>query len=614
MKDLLLPVSVIAVLVSLLVPVPEWMLDMLLVSNLLLAIVLLMSSLLITDPLKLSSLPSMLLLATMYRLALNISTTRMILSEGEAGSMVNAFGSIVVRGNVIVGLIIFLVITLIQFIVIAKGSERVAEVSARFTLDAMPGKQMSIDADVRAGLIDFNEAREKREELQTESRFYGALDGAMKFIKGDAVAGLVITAINIIGGFAIGVAVSGLTFAQAANQYTLLSVGDGLLSQIPALLNSLAAGMIVTRVVKQKGVALSCELLNQLGQEQKVLALAGGISFCCAFLPGMPAMPFISLALILIIGVVLEAASGNAKQQTEQAPVKKFQPKTPALLQLEVNQKYIANLVEYGFDAQMQVFQQSVFEKYGLIVMTPDCGINNDIQGYRILFRGVTAVDGIGQDSGEMMSADIMAKLLTIVAERKEEMVDDIMTRRLLDNSERYFSELVSAVVPGVVTVTQVTTVLRELIKEQISVKNFDVILQSLAEYGPKAGNERILLEEVRIALSRLICQQHFLNGKLEAYVLDPFLDMECVKMERNNEIVSAESITELADELKDHKAGSVLLTSRASRRIVKECLEARGVFIPVLAHEEVTKIHAVENLGYVGRAYEKSEDAAMVM
>ncbi|MGI6523689.1 MAG: flagellar biosynthesis protein FlhA [Bdellovibrionota bacterium] len=601
MKELLVPGSIIAMLISLMVPLPSWVLDFLLVSNLLLALVLLMSALVVTDPLKLSSLPSMLLLATMYRLALNVSTTRMILSSGTGGAVVEAFGGIVVRGNIVVGLVVFLVITLIQFIVIAKGSERVAEVSARFTLDALPGKQMSIDADVRAGLIDFSEARKKRQDLQTESRFYGALDGAMKFIKGDAVAALVITAINIFGGFAVGVLVDGISISSAFRQYTLLSVGDGLVSQIPALLNSLAAGMIVTRVVREDGVSLSRELLTQLGQDHKVLVLASLLAACIAFVPGMPVLPFVTLALVLFVGVLLEASANQENAKRSATLVTRFQPKTPALLQIEVNTKLAREFAEAGGEDQMRVFQQVVFEKYGLIMLQPEFSIKEDQVGFNILMRGVPAASVKEEGSITETSAALLKTLLTLIAERKEEVVDDIMTRRLLDNADTFSPELVAAVVPGIVTVTQITGVLRELIKEGISIKNFDVILQALAEFGSKAGSDRVLLEEVRIALKQVITQKYSKDGELRAYLLDPLLDMECAKTERGLDAIPLESLTSLLKGLENFEDGAVLLTSRATRRLIKEFLESRNVYTVVLAHEEIARSVTIDMLGYVG-------------
>lgn len=338
MKQLIVPVAVLAVLATLLVPLPSVVLDFLLVANMILALVLLVSTLYIEEPIKLSSFPSLILLATLYRLALNISTTRLILGSGEAGNVIEAFGAVVVQGNIIVGAVIFLIITLIQFIVIAKGSERVAEVAARFSLDALPGKQMSIDADVRAGLIDFDEARRKRQDLQTESRFYGALDGAMKFVKGDAIAGLVITLINVVGGLAIGVAVNGLPFGTALSQYTLLTIGDGLLSQIPALLNSLAAGMIVTRVVGANESSLAEDLLAQLGQLRIVKVLIGVVSLILGVLPGLPLLPFVTLGIMLLVFAYLEPSKDIAGEESDDRP-EAFHPRPPGVLEIQIGKE-----------------------------------------------------------------------------------------------------------------------------------------------------------------------------------------------------------------------------------------------------------------------------------
>ena len=608
MKDLVIPILIVAMLVSMLVPLPSILLDLLLVSNLILALVLLMSALIITEPLKLSSLPSMLLLATMYRLSLNVSTTRMILSSGDAGEIINAFGSVVVKGNLVVGLIIFLVITLIQFIVIAKGSERVAEVSARFTLDALPGKQMSIDADVRAGLIDFNEARKKRQDLQTESRFYGALDGAMKFIKGDAIAGLIITLINIVAGFAVGIFIDGNDISFAFRQYTLLSIGDGLVAQIPALLNSLAAGMIITRVVNEENSSLSQELLLQLSQNHKVLMLASLLSLCVAFIPNMPFLPFLTLAIVLISKVIYDIKNCQKNKAKEDKLLTKFQPKTPPLLQISVNKKVLTALANVDFDSQIRTFQQAIFEKYGLILLQPEFKIQNE-EGYKIFMRGNIAIVENEELSEIDLAARLLQHLLTLVVERKDEIIDDIMTRRLLDNLESYSSELVSNVVPNIVTTTQITTILRSLLKEGISIKNFDVILQAMAEYGAKAGGERLLLEEVRIALKRVISQTYSVEGHINAYIIDPLFDIKCVKCERGNSSLSCDEINFLANQLQNISENSILLTSRGARHLVKDYLELRNINIPVLAHEEIVSTTIVKPLGFIASDYKDDDE-----
>ena len=263
-RDIVMPVGLLLVVGCMIIPLPPAVLDILLCSNLLFALLLVISALHIRDPLKLATLPSLLLMATLFRLSLNLATTRAVLGSGHAGKAVEAFGSVVIQGSVAVGFVLFLLITLIQFIVVAKGAERVAEVAARFTLDALPGKQMAIDAELRSGLLDSETARRKRLEVQMESRFYGALDGAMKFVKGDAIAGIVITFVNICGGLLIGLLVHELEFDVALRRYTVLTIGDGLLSQIPSLLNSIAAGLIVTRVQVDESSTLSSDLISHV--------------------------------------------------------------------------------------------------------------------------------------------------------------------------------------------------------------------------------------------------------------------------------------------------------------------------------------------------------------
>jgi len=571
----------------------------------------------ISDPLRISSLPSMLLLATLYRLALNISTTRLILSSGRGGSVIEAFGAIVVGGNAVIGLVIFLVITLIQFIVIAKGSERVAEVCARFTLDALPGKQMSIDADMRGGLIDINEARRKRQELQIESRFYGALDGAMKFIKGDAIAGLVITSINIAGGFLIGTGMRGATLAAAFRQYTLLSIGDGLLTQLPAVLNALAAGMVVTRVARDDSTTLAEELLAQLGQDRKVCMLAAGLAGSAVFLPGMPALPFAAAAAALLIAA-LPRRGEAAGAPRPGAAVPAFQAKIPALLQLDMNAGLAAQLLPRGFMQQLHALRQVVFDRYGLLLPLPDLSIARPAEGYEISMRGVRA-GGSGADApAEDVGRRIVEELAALAAERKEEFVDDIMTRRLLDHLESEAPELVSNVIPGVATVTQLTGVLRELVREGVSVRSFDVIMQAVAEHGGRVQNDRQLLEEVRIALRRVICAPYCEAGSVPAFVLEPLLDLALAKAERSGGSVDLDHMAAVAEDiLRLRSGGEVLLASRAARRPLREYLEVRELRMPVLAYEELVSGLRIRQRACVGEVKEdggEDRDAAVVM
>lgn len=297
-SDIMLAVMVACILGMIMVPMPQWLLDLLLVLNLSLGLVILLVALAISDALKLASFPTILLISTLYRLALNVSSTRLILSEANAGDVIQAFGETVTRGNYVVGGILFLIITLVNFLVIAKGAERVSEVAARFTLDAMPGKQMSIDADLRAGTVTMEDAQERRNTLQRESQMYGAMDGAMKFVKGDAIAGIVITVINVIGGLIIGTMQRDMDLAYAAKTYAILSIGDGLVSMLPAFVISLSAGIVVTRVSSDKKDSnLGRDVMTQLTGYPKVFMIAAGLLFVLGVFPGLPLMPFLILSL-----------------------------------------------------------------------------------------------------------------------------------------------------------------------------------------------------------------------------------------------------------------------------------------------------------------------------
>lgn len=588
LRDLIIPVCILAVIASVVLPLPPSLIDFMLVGNVILALVLLVSTLYISCPLKLSSLPSILLLTTLYRLALNISTTRLILSTGSAGSLIQAFGEVVIQGKVIVGLVIFLVITLIQFIVIAKGSERVAEVSARFTLDALPGKQMSIDADVRSGLIDVHTAKEKRQNLQMESRFYGALDGAMKFVKGDAIAGLIITAINITGGFGIGILVNGMDLSSAINQYTLLTVGDGLLSQIPALLNSLAAGMIVTRVARGDDNSLTRELLSQVSQVRTVLFLVGIVSFILAFLPGLPALPFITLSLILIFNGLLQKESSKADLESEAKNVES-KIRVPEVLQIDFGKDLAKKLVlDNEIDSILEDVKSLIFNQEGILLKTPKCSVNKNLNNeIAINIRGIL-VKKIKLSDEDDFSKTLIKKLTQVILENSLEFIDDAHTRRLLDNFEDEMHELINGLIPDVLKVTELTKVLKSLNEEKISIRNIDVILQAIAEHGSGKVNQRALLEEVRVSLKRFIANEFSENFNIsQALALKPQIDLHFAKAEKEGEEIDVVLLSKLANEI---KKGSykLLVVSKSSRRILFECLSMHSVSLPVVAYEEI--------------------------
>src|SRR5262249_51607016 len=296
-SDVMLAALVVGIVAMMIIPLPTFLLDILITLNITLAVVLLLVAIYISDALRIATFPTILLITTLYRLALNVSSTRLILLQANAGRVIRAFGEFVVRGNYVVGAVVFLILTLIQYIVIAKGGERIAEVAARFTLDALPGKQMAIDADVRAGAIDLETARKRRAALQRESQLYGSMDGAMKFVKGDAIAGIIITIINVVGGLVIGVTHRGLPVGSEARIYTLLTIGDGLVSQIPALLLSTAAGLIVTRVASEhKDAHLGQDIGAQVLAHPKALGIAAALLAVLGVVPGLPLVPFSVLA------------------------------------------------------------------------------------------------------------------------------------------------------------------------------------------------------------------------------------------------------------------------------------------------------------------------------
>src|SRR6478735_4248501 len=299
-SDLALAGLVVAIVGMMIVPLPTPVLDLLISVNIAAAVVLLLVAIYVSDALKIATFPTLLLLTTLFRLALEVSATRLILLHADGGEVIRAFGNFVVAGNLVVGAVIFLILTMIQFIVISKGSERVAEVAARFTLDAMPGKQMSIDAELRAGHIDHDEARRRRTALARESQLFGSMDGAMKFVKGDAIAGIVVLAVNIVGGLVIGILQRGMDAAVAARTYTVLTIGEGLVAQIPALVISTAAGIIVTRVAsEEEGGHLGRDIGLQVTAQPKAIAIAAGLLLLLAAVPGLPAGPFVVLAALM---------------------------------------------------------------------------------------------------------------------------------------------------------------------------------------------------------------------------------------------------------------------------------------------------------------------------
>lgn len=608
MREALVPAGLLLVIGCMLVPLPPPLLDLLLCSNLLFALLLVVGALHIRDPLKLSTLPSLLLMATLVRLSLNLATTRAVLSTGHAGQAVEAFGSVVIQGSLVVGFVLFLLITLIQFVVVAKGAERVAEVSARFTLDALPGKQMAIDAEIRGGLLDPEGARRKRAEVQSESRFYGALDGAMKFVKGDAVAGLVITFVNITGGLLVGLLIHGLDIEVALRRYTLLTIGDGLLSQVPSLLNSVAAGLIVTRVQVDDSSTLSGDLLSQLGGFKAARAFVALAAFVLGCVPGMPHAALLGVAAIL--GFTLLAQGEASETTTGDVSPQRFEPALCSTIQIEVNQEWFPRMPSLGRVAdELEEMRVHAFQRWGIVLQCPGISVWRSPQGaFRVLVRGMEVyADENGCDAREW--SDVGERVRESIDQYRVDLLDDGATRRALDYVERGIPDLVSGVVPAVLSLTQLTATLRALLREGITTRHMDVILQTVAESGGKLS-ERGLVAEVRAALGPAICASVAVDRRIHGMAVEPLMDLVLARAEESGSLISGELVDAIHSRVCEVvKPGVVLIASKRSRAYLRDIVQVRGDDVRVLAHEEISPryelvpVGALELVGEAERA-----------
>ncbi|MEH0069861.1 flagellar biosynthesis protein FlhA [Pannonibacter sp. Pt2-lr] len=579
--DLGLAIGVMVILVLLIVPMPSVMLDMFLAISIIFSVMILMTGLFIQQPLEFSSFPTVLLIATMLRLALNLASTRLILANGHegtaaAGHVIQSFGNFVMGGNFVIGIIVFAILVIVNFIVITKGSGRIAEVAARFTLDAMPGKQMAIDADLSAGLIDEGEARRRRKQLEEESTFFGAMDGASKFVRGDAIAGLLITFINVIAGIIIGVAQMGLTFGEAAQNYTLLTVGDGLVSQIPALIVSTAAGILVSKA----GVAGSADkaMVAQFTGYPKALGMSSAVMLTLAFLPGMPMIPFVALA-----GLAgwLAFKTGNAKQQKaaeavakkviEEAPKPAPEPPiTDALkmdeLRIELGYALLPliNGRESGgadqLTEQIKALRRQIASDMGIIM--PPVRILDNIQlganDYVIKVKEVDAGKGTLYPNRYMVMdpaggqvklpgthtieptfglpatwveaayredaslrgytvVDPATVLSTHLTETIKGNVAELLTyadvQKLLKELKGDQAKLVDDLIPSQINVSGVQRVLQTLLGERVSVRDLGTILEGIAEAVGFSRNTNTIAEHVRSRLARQLCAANMAPG-----------------------------------------------------------------------------------------------------
>jgi len=537
--DVAFALFVIAIVGLLVVPVPPMVLDVLLATSLATAVVVLLVVLYVGDALAIATFPTLLLLTTLYRLSLNVSTSRMILLRGDAGDVIKAFGNFVVRGNYLVGAIVFAILTIIQFIVIAKGSERVAEVAARFTLDAMPGKQMAIDAELRAGSIDVAEARRRRRALARESSFYGAMDGAMKFVKGDVIAGLIITAVNILGGLAVGVLQHDMAAADALKKYGLLTIGDGLVTQIPALVTSTAAGILVTRVASEEpDTPLGREVGGQLFGNARALIAAAGFIGLLAIVPGLPGPPFLFIAIVLAV-LANRRSKQDARERREETtsatapkPGKRAQPFVPVVVpwSVDVGPGLAAALDEdEGLRARIVGLRERIFQELGLPLPSPRIAVAEELPE-------LAAVISIREVPVELVAPsddDVAARVNAIVeathralTARAHELLGIGETQLLLDALEEVNPALVRQVVPKPLSVTLLADVLRRLLEEHISIRDLRTILEGIAPIAATDKDPLNLAEAARASLRRAITHKLTRGARsLEVYVLDAMIE-----------------------------------------------------------------------------------------
>lgn len=572
--DIAFALGLVCILVMLILPVPSWLLDFTLALSFAFAVMILMTVVFIQKPLEFSSFPTVLLIATMLRLALNLASTRLILSDGHtgtdaAGKVIEAFGNFVMGGNFVIGMIVFGILVIVNFVVITKGSGRIAEVSARFSLDAMPGKQMAIDADLSAGLIDEETAKTRRKELEDESNFFGAMDGAAKFVRGDAIAGILITFINILGGIIIGVAQHDLTFSDATGSYTLLTVGDGLVSQIPALVVSTAAGMLVSKA----GVTGSADkaLFGQLSGYPSAMGLSSFLMASLAFLPGIPALPFLGLS---IITGYFAWHSTKKKEQQAQQEVQKQQVQETKEQEKEApiaDSLHIDNLrLEVGFNLislikdeqnnklteQIKALRKQLAKDMGFLmpsvriqdnmqinqneyvirVKEIDSGRGNimphmhlvlDPKGEPITLPGEETIEPTFGLPAKWINENLREEAFfkgytvvdpsTVVTTHITEVIKDNMadllsyaeTQKLIEGLPKEQKKLIEDIVPQHISISGIQKVLQNLLSERISIRDLPTILEGIAETAPSTRNNITITEQVRTKLSRQLSDMH---------------------------------------------------------------------------------------------------------
>jgi flagellar biosynthesis protein FlhA len=671
-SDVYLAIAVVGVLMLMMIPLPSFLLDILLATNITVSLAVLLISLYILQPLEFSVFPSLLLITTLFRLGLNVASTRLILMHGgegadAAGAVIKAFGQFVVGGNYVVGAVMFLILVIINFVVITKGAGRVAEVAARFTLDAMPGKQMAIDADLSSGLINETEAKNRRLKLGREADFYGSMDGASKFVRGDAIAGILIMLVNIIGGFIIGVWQQGMTLVDALSNYTLLTVGEGLVAQIPAIIISTAAAMIVTRSADEKN--FGHELSGQLFAFPKAFYIASGVMFFLGIIPGLPHFAFFLLSggTFLLARLAAEQAKVMDEEYAEITAPEETVEQVGSIrpldsLELEVGYSLVP-LVDASQEGELleriRSIRKQFAQKMGFVV--PPIHIHDNLQlrpnEYAIMIRG--AKIGGGELSGQFLAMDvgmttgalegtrtsepvfglpsiwiksqdreraqqqgytvvdnttIMATHISeVIKKHAHELIGRQEVQQLLDNLSASFPKVVEELVPGLLNLGTVLRVIKNLLKENVSIRDLRTILETLADYASVTKDPDILTEFVRQALGRYIVEQFkrdddvlfliTLDREIEEIVAEAVQHTDqgsylAIEPATAQQIVN--SIRSLQDKFDQSGTSPVLIASPNIRRHVKYLTERFVTNLAVLSHNEIPPHIKIQSLGVV--------------
>ena len=680
-SDWILGVGVLGLILTLISPIAPWFLDVLLALNIAGSVLLLMLVLSTRSSPELSVFPTLLLFATLFRLGLNVASTRLILSGGDAGQVISAFGTYMAGSNLTVGFVLFLILIVIQFIVITKGSSRVSEVTARFVLDAMPGKQMAIDADLNSGLITVEDARSRREKIASEAEFYGAMDGATKFVRGDAVAGLIITAINLIGGVAIA-SIGGLSIAEAGSKYSILTIGDGLVCQIPALLVSTAAAVLVTKA--SSTTSLGVNVLAQVGGRPRATLIAAGMLFAIALLPGLPKLPFIILASMLLIGwratrdaqgpndllgkPELAAGATGANKAAEPTSAEKEAVEVEDLLRidrisLEIGYRLIPLVQTAGGSGILDHIAQlrrRFAGREGLVL--PPVRIKDNIRlspgGYRIMLGGQEVARGevevghclamdpgtatgklkgkktsdpafglpawwiheTARDEAEIQGftvVDPTSVLVTHLTEVIKHALGELLTRddvkELVENAKKIAPAVVEELVPARIGYGEVQAVLRNLLRDGVSIRNLPAILEAIADNVAKIKDPDQLSELVRQRLARSLIEQFAdKHGTVHAVTLDPAIEVRLAaavggQPDPRSEPVNPAFLSRLVGRIGEQIAHStqggkeVVLVVRSNvRRFLNELVRASLPKVSVLSYNEVVPARAVETLSIV--------------